>query len=657
MATDQHQPPDTAPVGNNPVAASSEEPPCSPAQLDRTVIVTMKDTVLLHDPIPCTGIAMFSTAIGKRAPRKVPSLPLRPVIVRSNIVQSVVAFARYWLGRFPMQYLCVFDNCGWTVHDLWDAEDIHIESLAFCQETLGFIGRDNYYRARVYAMEWSRLHQERLIIIQCQMDDFYDPKDPLAIVDKIFVNGETQFHPRTFLWHVAHIIRATMVEAARMKLITNHTGIVQQEIPMRIHRAIGASGSMTRAESLPAQRTMIDSPAVKGSYASSNLSDNIEKVEPLVQAPTIHIGGTRHTNSNAMKRKPSHGPPRQGEYPYDAVGPIGMVAPGPHAMSSNTSQQDVIIHKGKLLHNGPDIYGRSMQPTGWVENTYRGVFGGMHRHGPVSPPTMPPPYFNAFSVATGQLVGSPPHTIPPFNSGHPLASPPMPDVQSMDPSLMQHGGVPHPMPATALSTMNPYRRYLSDGQGPPGLIADVTNMPYPVEMPIPNTEQRRSSVRNNKQYHGHGGALFDPYDGTRPSFNGPAAAYSAKKHHQNGLQNQPGRPRKHSITFGYPGLVQYGSNKSSNTYDGNFAYGSSRRHSAEDDPEVTQDAEKGCSSHWIGPKNETVKEVFIGDLPEDIQVSEIETLFKRSIGITPASVVIPSPPLHRYHCRRHAFVT
>jgi hypothetical protein len=89
----------------------------------------------------------------------------------------------------------------------------------------------------------------------------------------------------------------------------------------------------------------------------------------------------------------------------------------------------------------------------------------------------------------------------------------------------------------------------------------------------------------------------------------------------------------------------------------NFGFASSRRHSTEDDPEVTQDVEKGCSSHWIGPRNETVKEVFIGDLPEDIQVPEIETLFKRRIGITPASVAIPSPPLHRYHCRRHAFVT
>jgi hypothetical protein len=648
----------TAPAGNDPASAISELPPCSLAQLDQTVVATMEDTGPQHDPEPCTGIAMFSTELGKRASRKIPSLPLPPVIVRSSIVESVVAFAHHWLSRYPMQYLCIFDNCGWTIHDLWDAEDIHIESPAFCQETLNFIGRDNYYRAKKYAMQWSHIHQSRLNIIEGEMEGFYDPQDPLGIVNKIFIDGEAKFHPRTFLWHVAHIIRASMVEAARTKLVAIHAGIVQQETPMRIHRAIAVSRSMTRAESLPAQRTMIGSPADKGTYASSHLSEN-ETTEPHVQAPTINHEETKYTDPYTMKRKASHGPQRQGEYQHEMMGPMRLGIAGPHAMLPDMNQQNLSIPKGKCRHKGPDIYGRSMRPTGWVENPYHTVSGGMHRHGPGSPPMMPSPHFNAASMGAGQPVGSSPHMVPPFVPVHPMASPPMPGILPMHPSLMQHGGVPpHPMQVPAPSTMIHCHRYLSEGQGPPGLMADVTNMPHPVEISIPNTERRRSSIRHNGQYYGNGGALFDPYDGTRPSFNSPAAPHSSKKHHQNGFQNQPGRPRKPSMPGGRSEPVQYGSEKAYNTYNyANRGYGPNRRHSSEDNPEITQDSEKGCHSHWIGPKNETVKEVFIGDLPEDIQVAEIECLFQLRIAITPAYVSLPAPSGNRHQSRRHAFVT
>ena len=554
-----------------------------------------------------------------------------------------------------MQYLCIFENCGWTVHDLWDAEDIHIESLAFCQETLKFIGRDNYFRAKKYAMEWSQIHRQRLSTIEGEMEGFYDPQDPLDIVNKIFVNNEMRFHPRTFLWHVAHIMRASMVETARRKLVAAQSGLVQQETPVRVHRALALSGSMARAESLPAQRTTTDPLAEKGTYASSHLSES-DMARSCIEVPTVHIGAKKHADPYTMHRKPCR-LPRQSEHQQGMMGPMGTGISGSHNPPHNTNQQSLNMPKNKYRQKGTDIHGRPIHPTGWIENAYRTVSGGMQRHGPGSPPMMPSAHFNTDSMGAGQLIGSPPHMVPPFVPGHPMASPSVPGVLSMHPNLMQHGGVPpHPTTVPAPSTMNHYHRYPSQGQGPSGLITDVTNMSYPVEAPIPNTERRRSSLRHSGQYQSNGGALFDPYDGARPSFSNHAAPHSGKKQHHNGFQNQPGRPRKPSMPI-RPEPVQYGFEKAGNTYNhGSYGYGFIRRHS-EDDPEITQDLEKGCHSHWIGPKNETVKEVFIGDLPEDIQAAEIECLFKQRISVIPACVALPAPVGNRHQLRRHAFVT
>jgi hypothetical protein len=160
---------------------------------------------------------MFSTDLGKRAPRKLQGPPYAPVIVRSDKVQGVVVAAHLWLKKYPLQYLCIFPDSGWQISDLWDEHDIHIETELFCKEVLKFIERDNYVCAKNYAQGWSKLHPERLGIVGGDLTELYDKNDSLSIVEKIFVNGEEQDFPRTFLWNVAHIMRTAMLEVKGVK--------------------------------------------------------------------------------------------------------------------------------------------------------------------------------------------------------------------------------------------------------------------------------------------------------------------------------------------------------------------------------------------------------------------------------------------------------
>lgn len=166
---------------------------------------------------------MFSTDLGRLAPRKLQGPPYTPVIVRSDRVQDVVTAAQLWLKKYPVQYLCIFPQSGWQIGDLWDEQDIHLETESFCKEVLKFIERDNYIRARDYAHQWSKTYPERLDVVGADMSVLYDPNDHLSIVDKIFVNGEMDLYPRIFLWHVAHNMRTAMLEVKGMRVPTKES--------------------------------------------------------------------------------------------------------------------------------------------------------------------------------------------------------------------------------------------------------------------------------------------------------------------------------------------------------------------------------------------------------------------------------------------------
>jgi hypothetical protein len=87
-------------------------------------------------PRPSSGMAIFSTDLGRRPPREPLGPPYEPVIVYSDRNASVVQFAAIWLNKYPRQYHCFFSLCGYTIEDLWDNADIHRHSPAFCKEVL-----------------------------------------------------------------------------------------------------------------------------------------------------------------------------------------------------------------------------------------------------------------------------------------------------------------------------------------------------------------------------------------------------------------------------------------------------------------------------------------------------------------------------------------
>lgn len=107
--------------------------------------------------------------------------------------------------------MSIFPDCNWVIEDFWDAVDIHVDTAEHLKEVLKFILNDNVYCARKCAKEFSEVHPEALKVIGgSDLTGIYEASNPLAIVDKIFVYGETKRFPRQFLWHVAHIIRITM---------------------------------------------------------------------------------------------------------------------------------------------------------------------------------------------------------------------------------------------------------------------------------------------------------------------------------------------------------------------------------------------------------------------------------------------------------------
>lgn len=69
-----------------------------------------------------------------------------------------------------------------------------------------------------------------------------------------------------------------------------------------------------------------------------------------------------------------------------------------------------------------------------------------------------------------------------------------------------------------------------------------------------------------------------------------------------------------------------------------------------EDPAITGDRIAGCGPSWIGPKNTTVLELFIGDVPDEVETTDLESLFSKQMNMMPTKVIIGRT------VPRHAFV-
>jgi hypothetical protein len=162
--------------------------------------------------------------------------------------------------------------------------------------------------------------------------------------------------------------------------------------------------------------------------------------------------------------------------------------------------------------------------------------------------------------------------------------------------------------------------------------------------PIP----RRSHPRNAQD-------LYDPYGGNNPKFNGASGHNNGGRKGGNyGFAAQPGRGRKVSNLGGRDSY-----NRSNADFNAHVSSGgprhtdfNARRRLSEDDPDITGDSVSGCGHTWIGPKNSTVNELWVGDLPPDTTEAELIYLFKHAVGIAPISVSlrnkIPQNSVHAF---------
>ncbi|CAO2651140.1 Nn.00g094370.m01.CDS01 [Neocucurbitaria sp. VM-36] len=656
---------------------SAAQLPNSPTDSDKTIAAPMQDANPHQEFLPACGAAIFSTELCTQTPRQSAGPPYPPVIVRGGDKnKAVVDAAHYWQKKFKWQCLCIFPGQGWEIRDLWDAVDIHVESSPFCEQMLIFISRDTYYAAKQFSEDWARAHPDRLAFIGGEMMSVFDPVDPFAIVDKVFTYGEPEDFPRTFLWHVAHMMRTTMAEisaANNAAMEANHAQqpvLVNQQPATNVALDIKPTGAesavVAKRSSLPNDAPIESAPSKTNRKktrsrprkltVSTEPSPAVDTSMPMPAAPPA--APNQPAPRVVSKHVPSHGPPQSG-YPIEPMGGVMGGMTGPTMMSPNMPAQTLRIAKGTPRNMGSNFHNQPLVPHGWAENVNRVPSGPYSRHGSGAMPNIQSPQFIPGTMAMGQPVMIPPNAILPYAHGPPFISPSMTSNQQFDPAMSQRGMLPgQPMSMQMAPMGQAYMHQAHQVVGARGVsMGNMTNnVYYPNTMPSQHMDPRASMPRQASQFNS-GGILYDPYNGANPKFNDAAVYSGGKKPGQNGFSNQPGRPRKSSHTINRQGYGQLSSDRPGNmpTNTARHSEHGFRKGRLEDDPVITQDRSCGCNDSWIGPKNETVTELFVGDLPDDVQVHELKHLFEQQVGITPSQVDIKHAP--EQHHRLHAFIS
>ncbi|KAJ4356339.1 uncharacterized protein N0V89_004371 [Didymosphaeria variabile] len=177
-----------------------------------------------------------------------------------------------------------------------------------------------------------------------------------------------------------------------------------------------------------------------------------------------------------------------------------------------------------------------------------------------------------------------------------------------------------------------------------GPFVDVANnIQY---APVRGADARGMQRRSSQSIKPSG--LFNPYGAERPDKAGFAAT-GARKGGRGNYSSNVGRSRKYSAgTFdrslygAYPsdlpenamryGSGQFGEGPQARNFSSNYTF--------EADPKITNDEKFGCDYNFIGPKNNTVRQLYVKNLPGDVQDNELRTLFQECAGVRPAKLEI-----------------
>jgi hypothetical protein len=619
----------------------------------QTVASPTNDDMDVDETLLRPGIyrALFSTNLGRRAKNNV-SIPAPPVIVRSDKIRSVVDTANFWRQKYPRFAWSIFPDCGWTVEDLWDAADIHLETRDHCQEVLKFLSKDNAVSAGLYAKDWSIMYPEQFARYMglASMTGICDSEDPHSIADKIFVNGEINNWPRKFLWHTAQAMRTSVVQVrAEEKLAT----VADSETTSRVARKELAVIASSAQSGLPTNKA----PSKKNRKISRSRKSRLtDPVEPLtvrnMPAPFVPANPSVHEVQRPVdKRVPSH-VSTQSNPRYHGQ-PIGHIMSGmsTHASGSPSMGAPALLNpKSRPVRqdaynpSSSGTYGENL--TGLPSSGYssRPPSGAMH--------SVHSPHFDPTTMAVSHAV--PPHHMHPFAQGYPPMSPATYPAQTYPAGLGHFAMLPPQQTYPANMSMPlSYGQQASNHRGLRGTtMGDMTNSPYYPNNILPHNIDSRKPDRHNSFYRGSNGSLFDPYSGAKPTFN---ESMSARKSSRGGFLEQPGRSRKCSGADNRPRNGSYGSDWADTTTAHGNRHHDSRvpRVSMSDDPNIVEDPIRGCHQSWIGPENHNVNELFVADVPDGAQAKEVEDMFVREMGITPMKAHLkPS-----YHSRYlHAFV-
>lgn len=575
----------------------------SPVLSDKTVVVqaSTPPPEPMIDPKVKHGQALFSTDLGLRPPRVLTGPPKTwpPVIVRSNMLHDVVQSAQYWREKYPHTYHCYFPDLGYDIHDLFDNVDIHIYTPEFCQQLLYFITMDNATRAHHYAVEWAQQNPERVHIVAT---DIYDEKDPLSLVDKIFINGEVNEYGRTFLWHVANIMRHGMLAHLKKQQLKSSAA--------NVGAAAKASGNEAGKSDLKTK------PAVE-QKSSIAVEDKQPKPKPAARKHTRRFlieeckKLTKYTESfrqppfgQSVTAQPFVPPitvygPRMGFQNQAPVLPMG----GPGNMQSpHMDQPPPRRPRGRSGRQSSSSYGHPMPHPSWAENIPLPLTGGQQSRSAIQSPRFQP-------------------QAPLLPSSTNIMSPMIPSVYLSHSAVMSP---PQPMPygfQPGIATLSHNHTFAGPGvRGMP--IGDITNnTQHPFNS---DAHMNRRSSRAEKPPE-----LYNPYGNEKPDFADIPA--QGRRGPRNSFSNPLVRSRKYSSAYNRTNGTYAPDRGDSSTmpsggYQPDFAYAASA-------PYSISDPTRGCGDTWVGSKNDFVNMLVVFEVPQYASPEKIQNFFEQQTGI------------------------
>lgn len=576
-------PPDPAPPqGEDTAAPSATEP--------TTMETSPKSSKSLDSGTPLKGQAVFSTQNGAYPPRKLSGPPFPPVIVRSDKFRGVVDSARHWQKKYVRHTLCIFPDCGWEIEDFWDEVDIHIEGAGHLRDVLGFIARENVYQARLYAGNWSLLHPD-LVSTDLRPSNEDAPKDSLDIVDRLFKHGETNYAPRKFLEHVVNILQVAMHE------VPQRQNAIEKVLAARLILEGMPDGFVT-TEQLDRLASQI-----KDTEGSSKGDEKLKEGHASAPVPSKLVG--RPPAKAQVDQRPRL--VSRAKTVADHIAPPTHATYGTSERSRNITPrglQQSLPHPENIIYAAPPGF-PSRSPSGTVANMSHPVYNFF---GP--PPILHPSQGPRGLAYPAEMLRSHQHNMPN------IASPPQ---GYGEPANVIAGPYPHIHGEYVPQNMA-FGDVAKGGQYLNG---------YGME------PWRAANCRGNAQSNG---ALYDPYNGTKPAFNEHNGAKRMPRHNHS---DNIGRQRKSSAPDHRPMLHTYGPERPQNSHHhhaGTVPHVHRRGSLAVEDPAIVGDSIAGCGLDWIGPENSTVNELYMVGFPQTCSLKDIFGLLMRTTNIKPADI-------------------